>query len=129
MAPTTISIQTKEPPSMETEPISSFQFPPGFRFHPSDEELIIHYLLNKVNSRLLPASIIAEMELNNYTPWGLPSLFSTVHSSQNSSFGYCKATGTDKPILTAYGCKKIGMRKALVFYTGRPPKGVKTDWL
>ena len=65
---------------MEREPISSFQLPPGFRFHPSDEELITCYLLNKVNSRSLPASIIGEIELYNYNPWELPSLFSTIHS-------------------------------------------------
>ncbi|PSS14401.1 NAC transcription factor [Actinidia chinensis var. chinensis] len=132
---------------METEPISSFQFPPGFRFHPSDEELIIHYLLNKVNWRLLPASIIAEIELYNYNPWELPkkALFGEhewyffsprdrkypngERPNRTAASGYWKATGTDKPILTAYGCKKIGVKKALVFYTGRPPKGVKTDWV
>lgn len=43
--------------------------------------------------------------------------------------GYWKATGTDKPILTSYESKSIGVKKALVFYTGRPPKGVKTEWI
>uniref|UniRef100_A0A7N1A359 NAC domain-containing protein n=1 Tax=Kalanchoe fedtschenkoi TaxID=63787 RepID=A0A7N1A359_KALFE len=41
--------------------------------------------------------------------------------------GYWKATGTDKAILTASGSKTIGVKKALVFYAGRPPK--KTDWM
>lgn len=53
----------------------SFQFPPGFRFHPSDEELIVYYLQNKVTSRPLPASIIAEIDLYKYNPWELPSQF------------------------------------------------------
>lgn len=43
--------------------------------------------------------------------------------------GYWKATGTDKPILTSSGMKSIGVKKALVFYKGRPPKGSKTDWI
>lgn len=43
--------------------------------------------------------------------------------------GYWKATGTDKPILTANGTVKIGVKKALVFYGGKPPKGVKTNWI
>lgn len=43
--------------------------------------------------------------------------------------GYWKATGTDKPILTANGTQKIGVKKALVFYGGKPPKGVKTNWI
>ncbi|KAK8603728.1 hypothetical protein V6N13_096201 [Hibiscus sabdariffa] len=42
--------------------------------------------------------------------------------------GYWKATGTDRPILTSSESKNIGVKKALVFYTGRPTKGVKTEW-
>lgn len=41
--------------------------------------------------------------------------------------GYWKATGTDKSIFS--GSKHIGVKKALVFYKGRPPKGIKTDWI
>ncbi|KAF8395203.1 hypothetical protein HHK36_019146 [Tetracentron sinense] len=43
--------------------------------------------------------------------------------------GYWKATGTDKPILTSWGSQSIGVKKALVFYKGRPPKGNKSDWI
>ena len=56
---------------------SKYTFPPGFRFHPSDEELIVHYLQNKIKSRPLPASIIAEIDLYKYNPWELPSMFLT----------------------------------------------------
>ena len=41
--------------------------------------------------------------------------------------GYWKATGTDKAIYS--GAKYVGIKKALVFYKGRPPKGSKTDWI
>lgn len=54
--------------------VSNYSFPPGFRFHPSDEELIVHYLQNKISSRPLPASIMAEIDLYKYNPWELPSL-------------------------------------------------------
>ncbi|GFZ15496.1 NAC domain containing protein 2 [Actinidia rufa] len=43
--------------------------------------------------------------------------------------GYWKATGTDKPVLTSSGNQKVGVKKALVFYRGKPPKGVKTNWI
>ena len=43
--------------------------------------------------------------------------------------GYWKATGTDKPILTSNGSQKVGVKKALVFYGGKPPKGIKTNWI
>lgn len=64
--------------SMEKIPNNSssqMQLPPGFRFHPSDEELIVHYLKNKVSSNPLPASIIAEIDLYKYNPWELPSMY------------------------------------------------------
>ncbi|CAN1249569.1 NAC domain-containing protein 2 [Linum perenne] len=117
----------------------SFQFPPGFRFHPSDEELIVFYLQNKVTSRPLPAAIIAEVDLYKYNPWELPGNHTYValdrkypngaRPNRAAGSGFWKATGTDKPILSTSGSKSIGVKKALVFYSGRPPKGVKTDWI
>lgn len=43
--------------------------------------------------------------------------------------GYWKATGTDKPVLSSGGSQKVGVKKALVFYGGKPPKGIKTNWI
>ncbi|KAI4300259.1 hypothetical protein L6164_033656 [Bauhinia variegata] len=132
---------------MEKNPNLEIQLPPGFRFYPSDEELIVHYLRNKVTSCPLPASFIAEIDLYKYNPWELPSkalfgdeewFFFTprdrkypngVRPNRAAGSGYWKATGTDKPILTSCGMKSIGVKKALVFYKGRPPKGSKTDWV
>ncbi|XP_040994258.1 NAC transcription factor 32-like [Juglans microcarpa x Juglans regia] len=130
------------------ETCSNFQFPPGFRFHPSDEELLVHYLQNKVNSRPLPASVIAEIDLYKYNPWELPNkamygedewyFFSPrdrkypngERPNRAAASGYWKATGTDKPILSCCGSKRIlGVKKALVFYTGPPPNRFKTDWI
>ncbi|CAL5419956.1 unnamed protein product [Camellia sinensis] len=42
--------------------------------------------------------------------------------------GYWTATGTDKPIHSSCGANIIGVKKALVIYRGRPPRGIKTDW-
>ncbi|XP_061345760.1 NAC domain-containing protein 2-like [Gastrolobium bilobum] len=132
---------------MDKDPNLEIQLPPGFRFHPSDEELIVHYLRNKVTSSPLPASFIAEIDLYKNNPWELPSkaLFGEdewyfftprdrkypngVRPNRAAGSGYWKATGTDKPILTSCGMKSIGVKKALVFYKGRPPKGSKTDWI
>ncbi|XP_062115100.1 NAC domain-containing protein 1-like [Humulus lupulus] len=127
---------------------AAFQLPPGFRFHPSDEELIVHYLQNKVNSRPLPALVMAELDLYKYNPWDLPTkavfgddgewFFFTPRDrkypngnrpNRAAGSGYWKATGTDKHILTCCGTKSIGVKKALVFYQGRPPKGLKTEWI
>ncbi|KAJ8754148.1 hypothetical protein K2173_002047 [Erythroxylum novogranatense] len=132
---------------METKESSHIQLPPGFRFHPSDEELIVHYLKNKITSHPLPASIITEIDLCKYDPWELPKkaafgedewYFFTprdrkypngARPNRTASSGYWKATGTDKPIFSSTGKLNIGVKKALVFYKGRPPRGVKTDWI
>ena len=36
---------------------------------------------------------------------------------------------TDKPIVTSNGNKKVGVKRALVFYGGKPPRGIKTNWI
>ncbi|KAJ4913332.1 NAC domain-containing protein 72 [Raphanus sativus] len=41
--------------------------------------------------------------------------------------GYWKATGTDK-VITSDG-HRVGIKKALVFYAGKAPKGTKTNWI
>ncbi|KAK6932615.1 NAC domain [Dillenia turbinata] len=121
--------------------------PPGFRFHPTDQELIIHYLQNKVSSfEIATISIIAEIELYKFDPWQLPgkALFGEnewfFFSPRDRKYpngsrpnraaisGYWKATGTDRPIFNSSGTACIGVKKALVFYNGHPPKGQKTNW-
>ncbi|KHN09490.1 NAC domain-containing protein 29 [Glycine soja] len=132
---------------MDKDANIEIQLPPGFRFHPSDEELIVHYLRNKVASSPLPASFITEIDLYKYNPWELPSkaLFGEdewyfftprdrkypngVRPNRPDASGYWKATVNDKPIFTSCGMKSIAVKKALVFYKGRPPKGSKTDWI
>lgn len=49
--------------------------PPGFRFHPTDEELISHYLYKKVIDINFSARAIGEVDLNKSEPWDLPCKF------------------------------------------------------
>lgn len=123
------------------------QLPPGFRFHPTDEELVVHYLKKKAASAPLPVTIIAEVDLYKFDPWELPAkaifgeqewyFFSPrdrkypngARPNRAATSGYWKATGTDKPVMTGGGTQKVGVKKALVFYGGKPPKGIKTNWI
>lgn len=47
--------------------------PPGFRFHPTDEELITYYLSRKVSDFAFSTRAIADVDLNKCEPWDLPS--------------------------------------------------------
>ncbi|KAK6777085.1 hypothetical protein RDI58_023802 [Solanum bulbocastanum] len=123
------------------------QLPPGFRFHPTDEELVVHYLKKRVAGAPIPVDIIAEIDLYKFDPWELPAkaifgeqewyFFSPrdrkypngARPNRAATSGYWKATGTDKPVFTSGGTQKVGVKKALVFYGGKPPKGVKTNWI
>ncbi|KAG6487125.1 hypothetical protein ZIOFF_055708 [Zingiber officinale] len=51
--------------------------PPGFRFHPTDEELITHYLAPKLSdSNFSETTVITELDMNKIEPWNLPCKFS-----------------------------------------------------
>ncbi|CAN8233100.1 unnamed protein product [Cochlearia groenlandica] len=119
--------------------------PPGFRFHPSDEELITHYLKPKVFNTFFSAFAIGEVDLNKIEPWDLPykakmgekewyffcvrdrKYPTGLRTNRATKAGYWKATGKDKDILK--GKSLVGMKKTLVFYEGRAPKGVKSNWV
>jgi len=49
--------------------------PPGFRFHPTDEELITYYLRQKIADGSFTARAIAEVDLNKCEPWDLPGKY------------------------------------------------------
>ena len=46
---------------------------PGFRFHPTDEELVDFYLKRKIQQKSLPIELIKQVDIYKYDPWDLPS--------------------------------------------------------
>ncbi|XP_072953861.1 NAC domain-containing protein 68-like [Typha angustifolia] len=126
---------------------AELNLPPGFRFHPTDEELVVHYLCRKAAFQCLPVPIIAEIDLYKYDPWELPEKALFGHRewyfftprdrkypngsrpNRAAGKGYWKATGADKPVSPKGSAKPVGIKKALVFYSGKSPRGVKTDWI
>nr|QSD99860.1 NAC family transcription factor [Melilotus albus] len=123
--------------------------PPGFRFHPTDEELVDHYLRKKIASKRIDLDIIKDVDLYKIEPWDLQELCKIGSDEQTEWYffshkdkkyptssrtnratkaGFWKATGRDKAIYSNHICL-IGMRKTLVFYKGRAPNGQKSDWI
>jgi hypothetical protein len=60
------------PPNLP--PAASIGLPPGFRFHPTDEELVSFYLANKIRNPNFTACAIADADLNKLEPWELPGM-------------------------------------------------------
>ena len=48
---------------------------PGFRFHPTEEELIEFYLRRKVEGKRFNVELITFLDLYRYDPWELPGLY------------------------------------------------------
>ncbi|CAK9140465.1 unnamed protein product [Ilex paraguariensis] len=111
--------------------------PPGFRFCPTDEELVVHFLHRK--AELLPChpDVIPDLDLYPYDPWDLDGkamaegnkwyFYSRRTQNRISNNGYWKQVDVDEPIFTSCS-EKVGMKKHCVFYIGEPPEGVKTNW-
>ncbi|KAJ8760983.1 hypothetical protein K2173_022021 [Erythroxylum novogranatense] len=120
---------------------------PGFRFHPTDEELVGFYLKRKIQQRPLSIELIKQLDIYKYDPWDLPKMATTgekewyffcrrdrkyrnsARPNRVTGAGFWKATGTDRPIYSSEGRECIGLKKSLVFYKGRAAKGMKTDWM
>ncbi|XVE52896.1 hypothetical protein DITRI_Ditri02bG0161000 [Diplodiscus trichospermus] len=122
---------------------------PGFRFHPTDEELVGFYLRRKVDKKPLRIELIKQIDIYKYDPWNLPkpsmvgeseSYFfckrgrkyrNSIRPNRVTGSGFWKATGIDKPVYShgggAHSC--IGLKKTLVYYRGSAGKGTKTDWM
>ncbi|XP_057765326.1 NAC domain-containing protein 21/22-like [Salvia miltiorrhiza] len=121
------------------------KLPPGFRFHPRDEELICDYLLKWITGGPHPLPLLIQVDLNKCEPWDIPDYacvggkewyfysqrdrkYATgLRTNRATVSGYWKATGKDRAIIRKGVL--VGMRKTLVFYQGRAPKGRKTDWV
>ncbi|KAK9750097.1 hypothetical protein RND81_02G173000 [Saponaria officinalis] len=119
---------------------------PGFRFHPTEEELIEFYLRRKVEGKRFNVELITFLDLYRYDPWELPALAAIGEKewffyvprdrkyrngdrpNRVTTSGYWKATGADR-MIRGENLRPIGLKKTLVFYSGKAPKGIRTSWI
>ncbi|XP_038994407.1 NAC domain containing protein 50-like isoform X2 [Hibiscus syriacus] len=120
---------------------------PGFRFHPTDEELVSYYLRRKVLNKPVRFNAIAEVDIYKHEPCNLSDksrlktrdnewyFFSSLDKkyvnggrmNRATNQGYWKATGKDREV--RHNSQLIGMKKTLVFHTGKAPEGLRTNWV
>ncbi|KAJ7949024.1 NAC domain containing protein [Quillaja saponaria] len=127
--------------------MAPMSLPPGFRFHPTDEELVAYYLERKITGRTIELEIIPEVDLYKCEPWDLPDksflpskdmewyFYSPrdrkypngSRTNRATKAGYWKATGKDR--LVHSHKRPVGTKKTLVYYRGRAPHGIRTNWV
>ncbi|XP_022896423.1 NAC domain-containing protein 82-like isoform X2 [Olea europaea var. sylvestris] len=121
--------------------------PPGFRFHPTDVELVMYYLKRKIMGKRLHFEAIAEVNIYKFSPWDLKdkSILKSrdlewfffcprekkyacgVRMKRATENGYWKTTGKDRPV--RYNENVVGMVRTLVFHLGHAPQGRRTNWV
>ncbi|KAK4430067.1 NAC domain-containing protein 67 [Sesamum alatum] len=128
--------------------LSDADFPLGFRFHPTDVELLLYYLAPKLKGENLPSSelIMDFLDVYQRDPDQLPldqfkharekeAYFFTREEIKNSAgegpvrttpSGYWKAYREDVAIYR--DGKIIGFKNKFLFYRGNDPNGTQTDW-
>ncbi|XP_022133167.1 NAC domain-containing protein 90-like [Momordica charantia] len=127
---------------------------PGFRFYPTEEELVSFYLHNKLEDgrddlKQVMDQIIPVLDIYDFNPWNLPRFagevcgrdeeqwffFVPMHESEARGgrakrltiTGYWKATGSPSQVYSS-NHRSIGVKRTMVFYNGRAPTGTKTQW-
>ncbi|GAB2222652.1 hypothetical protein Drorol1_Dr00016772 [Drosera rotundifolia] len=126
---------------------SATSLAPGFRFHPTDEELVSYYLRRKVTGKPFRFDAIADVDIYKTEPWILPGLsklktrdlewyfFSSLdkkygngsRTNRATEEGYWKTTGKDREVY--HRGRVVGMKKTLVYHRGRAPRGERTNWV
>nr|GEX47172.1 NAC domain-containing protein 90 [Tanacetum cinerariifolium] len=136
--------------SVTTNNMTHEHHPPGYRFYPTEEELVSFYLPNELEGqredihRVIPVVNVYEHE-----PWQLPNEAGELcnrdteqwfffvpkqekevlggRPSRTTISGYWKGTGSPTYVYSSTS-KVIGVKKTMVFYQGKSSKGKKTKW-
>eukprot|EP00261_Vitis_vinifera_P040756 XP_019081999.1 PREDICTED: protein FEZ-like [Vitis vinifera] len=130
---------------MAGEEISVPKLPVGFRFLPTDEELVTYYLINRVYYRPLPAKPIQDIHASEF--YGSPPHHLAISSSREREYfffiqgddqgeeirmvedgrGFWKLSGDETPIYDSDG-NIFAFKIYWTYFSGSLRKPKKTHW-
>ena len=64
-----------DPVGVSVDTVEASTVFPGFKFSPTDVELISYYLKRKMDGLERSVEVIPETDIYNFEPWDLPGLF------------------------------------------------------
>ncbi|XP_025828029.1 NAC domain-containing protein 90-like isoform X2 [Panicum hallii] len=125
--------------------------PPGYRFYPTEEELLGFYLRHRLaGTRAQVEHFIPVVDIYSYHPAQLQAMAGAANVGDKEQWfffcpraerelsggrparttptGYWKATGSPSYVYSAPASRVIGEKRTMVFYEGRAPTGTKTRW-
>ncbi|KAK3120144.1 hypothetical protein QOZ80_9AG0682380 [Eleusine coracana subsp. coracana] len=127
---------------------ASIPLPPGYKFNPTDEDIVVRYLRCRAVNQPLPSSFVSDKDILNHNPWDLvPEGASEKYFfhcrvmrwatgprwKRAAKDGFWKASGQKVPIFCESARNRVplmvGSKRTLVFYLGRPPAGQRTHWV
>ncbi|XP_034198966.1 NAC transcription factor 29-like isoform X1 [Prunus dulcis] len=123
----------------------------GYRFDPSEDQIVVFYLFNKILGRELPINdIIKEISVYEHDPDELPNddfkhgvdcneafyfaYTEQVYSSRGkitrrtTKSGYWDLDGEEEEVRYRNGDITVGFEKVMVFHKGTAPNGIETDF-
>ncbi|XP_048136927.1 NAC domain-containing protein 90-like isoform X2 [Rhodamnia argentea] len=126
------------------------ELPPGYRFYPTEEELVSFYLRNQLGGRRQDMHrAVPVVDVYGIDPCQLPRLAGRLccgdteqwfffvprqerearggRPNRTTASGYWKATGSPAYVYSSDN-RVIGVKKTMVFYNGKAPTGRKTKW-
>ncbi|KAL5987680.1 hypothetical protein ACLOJK_035430 [Asimina triloba] len=130
--------------------------PPGFRFQPTDEDLLNHYLRSRHlppqsrPSSTLLQDVIKDFDIYGHDPKNLSDAACLLSADDEKRWyfftpraegklpgaakrkargGYWRRKGVDQPVPSRKRGAVVGMKKKFVFYSGASPSLSRTGWV
>uniref|UniRef100_A0A5B7C6Q7 Putative NAC domain-containing protein 68-like n=1 Tax=Davidia involucrata TaxID=16924 RepID=A0A5B7C6Q7_DAVIN len=135
---------------MDNKDDAETEMPPGYRFSPTDEELVMYYLKNKVFDKPLPADVIRDIDASHIysshpksivgnSSWVESERYFFIRRDENfngeskkaqivgNGIGFWKSVGEEEPIYNSDG-DIFAFKITFIYFSGPVSRPKRTHW-